>query len=275
MTGSFKVRGATNAMAGLSASDRALGVVTHSSGNHAQALARAAREAGVQATVVMPRETPDVKRLATLRHGARVELVELSERASRVEEIRQETGAVFVSAFDDAAIIAGQGTIGLEILEDVPDLATIWVPISGGGLISGVAAAVKARAPLVRIIGVEPELAGDLAEGFGRRERVTWGADRTGRTIADGLRVQSVGLLPWRHIMAYVDEVVTVSEDAIRCAMRRIVLECKLVCEPSGAVGVAGFTEHAALAGHGAAVAVVSGGNVEPQVLWDVIGPRR
>ena len=226
-------------------------MVTHSSGNHAQALARAAREAGIEATVVTPRETADVKRLATLQHGARVELVDLSDRATRVEEIQARTGAVFVSRFDNADIIAGQGTVGLELVEDAPELVSVWVPVSGGGLISGIAAAVKARAPHVRVIGVEPELAGDLAEGFARGRRVTWTAEQTGRTMADGLRVQSVGELNWRHITAYVDDVVTVSEDAIRSAMRGVVMESKLVCEPSGAVSVAGFTEHTALAGHG------------------------
>jgi threonine dehydratase len=271
VTGSFKARGATNAVARLTADERGRGVITHSSGNHAQALARAAREAGVEATIVMPRSTPDIKRLATLRHGARVELVELSERASRVEQLQAETGAVFISPFDNAHIIEGQGTVGLEIADDVPEIATIWVPVSGGGLISGIAAAVKARVPQVRVIGVEPELAGDLAEGFAKGERVTWGADRVGRTIADGLRVQSVGELNWRHICAYVDEVVTVSEDAILDAMRRIVLECKVVCEPSGAVGLAGYLEHTGLAGHGVAVVVVSGGNVEPALLRDVL----
>lgn len=271
VTGSFKARGATNAVLQLTADERARGVVTHSSGNHAQALARAAREAGVVATIVMPSATPDVKRLATMQHGAHVELVDPAERSARVEEIRAETGAVFISPFDDPAVIAGQGTVGLEILDDVPGLASVWVPVSGGGLVSGIAAAVKARAPHVQVIGVEPELAGDLAEGFARRERVSWDAARTGRTIADGLRVQAVGEVNWRHIMTYVDAVVTVSEDAIRLAMRRIVLECKLVSEPSGAVSVAGFLGHHELAGHGAAVAVVSGGNVEAQMLREIV----
>jgi threonine dehydratase len=272
VTGSFKARGASNAVALLDAAARARGVVTHSSGNHAQALARAAREVGIAATVVMPRQTPDVKRLATLRHGARVELVELSERASRVEQIRAETGAVFVSPFDNADIIAGQGTIGVEIVEDVPELRSVWVPVSGGGLISGIAAAVKAVAPHVRVVGVEPELAGDLAEGLALGRRVTWDAARTGRTIADGLRVQAVGELNWPHITAYVDTVVTVSEAAIRLALRQVVLDCKLVCEPSGAVSVAGFLEHHAVAGHGPAVAVVSGGNIEPRLLAELLG---
>lgn len=271
VTGSFKARGAGNAVALLDAEARARGVVTHSSGNHAQALARAAREAGIQATVVMPRQTPDVKRLATLRHGAKVELVELSQRASRVEEIVAETGAVFISPFDNSDIIAGQGTVGLEIAADVPELTSVWVPVSGGGLISGIAAAIKALVPQVRVIGVEPELAGDLAEGFASGHRVTWEASRTGRTIADGLRVQAVGERNWAHIEAYVDEVVTVSEDAIRSALRQVVLGCKLVCEPSGAVSLAGFLEHHAVAGHGPAVAVVSGGNIEPSVLADLL----
>ncbi len=272
VTGSFKARGATNAVLELTDDERARGVVTHSSGNHAQALARAAREAGIDATVVMPRQTPDVKRLATMQHGAQVVLVDPAQRSSRVAQIQAETGAVFISPFDNAAIIAGQGTVGLEILDDVPGLSSIWVPVSGGGLLSGMAVAVKARNPHVRVIGVEPELAGDLAEGFASGQRVSWEADRTGRTIADGLRVQAVGELNWRHIMSYVDDVVTVSEDAIRAAMRRVILECKLVAEPSGAVSVAGFLEHHELAGHGAAVAVISGGNVEPQLLREIVG---
>ena len=203
--------------------------------------------------------------------------MELSERASRVEEIVAETGAVFVSPFDNSDIIAGQGSIGLEIVQDVPELTSVWVPVGGGGLISGIAAAIKALAPHVRVIGVEPELAGDLAEGFAAGRRVTWEASQTGRTIADGLRVQAVGELNWSHITAYVDDVVTVSEEAIRSALRRVVLGCKLVCEPSGAVSVAGFLEHHALAGHGPAVAVVSGGNIEPRVLAELLsaGPER
>jgi threonine dehydratase len=271
VTGSFKARGAGNAVARLDAGARARGVVTHSSGNHAQALARAAREAGIEATIVMPRATPDVKRLATLRYGAKVDLVELADRASRVEQIQAETNAVFVSPFDNLDVIAGQGTIGLEIVEEVPELASIWVPVSGGGLISGIAAAVKALRPSVRLIGVEPELAGDLAEGFAEGRRVTWPADQTGRTVADGLRVQAVGEHNWRHITAYVDHVVTVTEDEIRSALRHLVLDCKLVAEPSGAVSVAGFLRHQAIGGHGPAVAVVSGGNIQPRALADLL----
>jgi len=223
--GSFKLRGATNAVALLSGEQRARGVITHSSGNHAQALAQAARAAGIAATIVMPRQTPEVKRVATAEQGAEVVLVDISQRAAELERIQAQTGAVFVSPFDDAAVVAGQGTIGLEVLDDLPEVATVLVPVSGGGLISGIAAAIKATAPQVRIIGVEPELAGDLAEGFARGTRVTWDSADTGRTIADGLRVPTVGELTWRHITALVDDVVTVSEDAIRSAMRAVVLD--------------------------------------------------
>lgn len=269
--GSFKLRGALNAVALLTPEERARGVVTHSSGNHAQALARAARAAGIAATIVMPHQTPAVKRLATEAQGAQVVLVEASARASTVESIRAETGAVFVSPFDDPAIIAGQGTVGREIVHDLGDVATVYVPVSGGGLISGVAAAIKHAVPHARIVGVEPELAGDLAEGWATGERVTWDSARTGRTIADGLRVQSVGERNWDHVLALVDDVVTVSEDAIRAAMRAVVLEVKLVCEPSGAVAVAGYLEHADTRGAGPAVAIVSGGNVDPALLVDVL----
>ena len=269
--GSFKLRGATNAVALLTDDERALGVITHSSGNHAQALARAARAAGIEATVVMPRSTPAIKRVGTEALGAKVVLVDPAERAAEAERIHAETGAVFIPPFDAAAVIAGQGTLGVEIVADLPEVATVVVPVSGGGLISGVAAALRALSPAVRIIGVEPELAGDLADGFARGERVTWPTAATGRTIADGLRVPTVGELNWRHISALVDAVVTVSEDAIRTAMRRIVVEEKLVCEPSGAVAVAGCLEHPDLLAPGPVVAVVSGGNVEPALLAEVV----
>lgn len=269
--GSFKLRGATNAVAQLSAQERARGVITHSSGNHAQALARAALGAGVKATVVMPDSAPAVKQAATKALGAEVVLVDLAQRAAEVERIRADTGAVFVSPFDDPAVVAGQGTVGLEIVADLPEVATVVVPVSGGGLISGIAAAVRALSPEVRIIGVEPELAGDLADGLSRGHRVSWPSTATGRTIADGLRVQSVGELAWRHVTAYVDAVVTVSEDAIRSAMRRIVVEEKLVCEPSGAVAVAGCLEHPEVLAPGPVVAVVSGGNVEPALLAEIV----
>ncbi|MBA2774017.1 MAG: threonine/serine dehydratase [Nocardioidaceae bacterium] len=269
--GSFKLRGAANAVALLSDEERAHGVVTHSSGNHAQALARAARDAGIAVTIVMPTQAPAIKREATEALGATVVVVDISERAAVTEQIRAETGAVFVPPFDHPAIIAGQGTVGLEIADDLPDVATVWVPVSGGGLISGIAAALKALSPQVRVVGVEPELAGDLAEGFAAGHPVSWSSDRTGRTIADGLRVTAVGDLNWHHIRAHVDDVMTVSEDQIRAAMRSTIVEAKLVCEPSGAVAVAGYLAHADRVGRGPAVAVLSGGNVESSLLREVL----
>lgn len=269
--GSFKLRGATNAIAALTDEQRAMGVVTHSSGNHGQAIARAARAVGISATVVMPRQAAAIKRVATEALGARVVLVDHAGRSDEVERISAETGAVFISPFDAAAVIAGQGTVGLEIAADLPDVATVVVPVGGGGLISGVAAAVRALVPTARIIAVEPELAGDLSDGFARGQRVTWPSESTSRTIADGLRVPAVGELNWRHIQAFVDAVVTVSEGAIRSAMRRIIVEEKLVCEPSGAVALAGCLEHADALASGPVVVVVSGGNVEPVLLAEIL----
>ncbi len=272
--GAFKARGATHAIACLTDEERVRGVITHSSGNHAQAVARAARDAGVAATIVMPLQSPEVKRAATLALGARVILVDIAERAAEVDRIRARTGAVFVSAYDDVRVIAGQGTVGLEIVDDLPEVATVLVPVSGGGLISGVAAAVKARCPGARVVGVEPELAGDLAEGFARGSRVTWDTGRTARTIADGLRVTAVGELTWPHIAALVDDVITVTEAQIRDAVRRVVLDSKLVVEPSGAVAVAGYLAHPEVCAPGPAVAVVSGGNIDPVLLAELLAER-
>jgi threonine dehydratase len=269
--GSFKVRGALNALRLLDADKLRRGVITHSSGNHAQAVARAARLVGTRATVVMPADAAAIKRRATEAQGATVIVVDASERAAAVDRIRADTGAAFVPPYDHPAVIAGQGTVGLEITQDLPEVVSVYVPVSGGGLVSGIAVAVKAQVPAVRVVAVEPELAGDLAEGWSRGERVTWEAARTGRTIADGLRVQAVGDLNWRHIEALVDEVITVTEAQIRDALRVLVLDAKLVCEPSGAVAAAGFfaaDERPA----GPAVAIVSGGNVDPGVLASIVG---
>jgi threonine dehydratase len=273
VTGSFKIRGASNAVALLSDEERARGVVTHSSGNHGQALARAAAAAGVTATVVMPLQSPSAKQEATRRYGARVVLVESGSRVAAAARICAETGAVLVPSFDDRAVIAGQGTVGLEIVEDSPNAATVLVPVSGGGLISGIAAAVKTLRPTARVVGVEPELAADLAEGFASGHRAVWTSERTDRTIADGLRVPAVGELNWRHIQRYVDDVVTVSDEAVIATMRRVILDEHLLCEPSGAVAVAAALEHPSVLAAGLTVAVVSGGNVDPALLAAVVAP--
>ncbi len=269
--GSFKFRGATNAITQLGDEERRRGVITHSSGNHAQAVARAGRAVGAEVTVVMPRTTAQVKRDATEAQGARVVLVDAAQRAATVERLRAETGAVFVPPFDHPHVIAGQGTIGLEIAEDLPDVATVWVPVSGGGLISGIATAIKALRPDVQVIGVEPEVAGDLADGFAKGERVAWPVEDTSRTMADGLRVPEVGALTWTHISAYVDDVVTVTETEIAAAVRHILVDAKLLAEPSGAVSTAGFLRHKAGYADGPAVAVVSGGNVDADRLMEII----
>jgi threonine dehydratase len=269
-TGAFKLRGAMNAIGALSEAARARGVVTHSSGNHGRAVAWAAREFGVRAVVVMPDDSPPVKVDGVRALGAEVVLVPAAERESRVAALQADRGSAIVPPFDHPDIIAGQGTVGLEIVEDLPAVGTVLVPVGGGGLISGIAVAVKALRPDARVIGVEPELAGDLAEGFAGGRRTVWGHARTGRTIADGLRAAGVGELTWEHIRALVDGVVTVTEDSILAAMGWLATSARIVAEPSGAVATAAWLSRPDLAA-GPTVAVVSGGNVEPTLLARVL----
>jgi threonine dehydratase len=286
-TGAFKIRGAVNAVAALPEAVRARGVVTASSGNHAQAVAYVARRYGVPATVVMPEIAPAVKIEATRELGAEVVLVPPERREAVAAELAERHGRALVPAYDHRDVIAGQGTVGTEIVADLaPDLApdaasgvvprteglaAVLVPISGGGLISGVAAAVKALRPETRVIGVEPELAGDTAESIRAGRLVRWDEERRYRTIADGLRMQP-SELTWRHISAFVDDVVTVSEDEIRSAMRVLALRARLTAEPSGAVTTAAYLHHAdSLPARGRVVAVVSGGSVDPALLASVL----
>ena len=239
--GAFKMRGAANKILQLTREEIARGVITYSSGNHAQAVAYAAREVGAKAVIVMPSNAPAIKRAATLALGAQVVDVGLasSERLAVAEKLVREYGYVVVPPYDDEQIIAGQATCGLEIAEEWPEVDLVLVPVSGGGLLSGVAAAVKQLLPKTKVFGVEPELAGDTAESFRTGKIVTWGAELTSRTIADGLRTQSVGELNFAHIQAFVDGIITVTEAEIRAAMRAIVAATHLVPEPSGAVPVA------------------------------------
>jgi threonine dehydratase len=179
-----------------------------------------------------------------------------------------------VPPYDDAAVVAGQGTAGLEIAADLPGVDGVLVPVSGGGLIGGIATAVKALAPNARVIGVEPELAGDAAESFRTGERVSWSTEQTYRTIADGLRTTPVGEIPWGQIQKYVDGIITVSEDEIRDAVRRLAADARLVVEPSGAVTYAAYLHHAGIVGTtGKVVAVVSGGNIALDTLARIIAP--
>lgn len=272
--GSFKLRGAANKILQLSRDEIARGVITYSSGNHAQGVAYAAREVGAKAVIVMPSNAPAIKRAATLALGAEVVDVGVasSERLAKAEELVRAHGYVVVPPYDDEKIIAGQATCGLEIVEALPDVDLVLSPVSGGGLLSGTATAVKLLRPEAKVIGVEPELAGDTAESFRTGKIVTWAAELTSRTIADGLRTQSVGERNFAHIQAYVDGVITVSEAEIRAAMRAIVATARLVPEPSGAVTTAALLFHAhELPPYRKAVAIVSGGNVDPKMLAEIL----
>jgi threonine dehydratase len=269
--GAFKLRGAYNAVASLDPAIRARGVITYSSGNHAQGVARAARLLGAPAVVVMPSDAPPIKRARVEADGAEVVIVgpASEERRAAAERIAAERGLAIIPPFDDDRIIAGQGTCGLEIAEDLPDLGAVLVPIGGGGLASGVAAAVRALRPGARIVGVEPELAADAAESLATGRIVEWPAALVSRTIADGTRTQSLGRRTFAHLSALLDQVVTVSEAEIVAGVRLAAEWSRLVVEPSGALTVAALwfrAEAAGLAGlDGPVVAVVSGGNVDPE----------
>jgi threonine dehydratase len=275
-TGAFKIRGAFNRMAALTDEEAARGVVAQSSGNHAQAVAYAARLLGIKAVVVMPDVSAPVKIEATRAYGAEVQLVAPENRDSASRELADAFGYVQVPPYDDPFIIAGQGTVGLEIAEDADALGlpldTVLVPVSGGGLISGVAAAIKLTSPGVKVIGVEPELAADAQESLRTGTRVSWPVARTYRTIADGLRNPAVGNLPFEHITAYVDDIVTVSEDDICAAVAVLARRARIVAEPSGAVAAAAYLfRQSDLPPGRAHVAVVSGGNIDPMQLAELL----
>jgi threo-3-hydroxy-L-aspartate ammonia-lyase len=334
--GAFKLRGAYNKIASLSEKDRARGVISYSSGNHAQGVAYAARALGVKAVIVMPNNAPQIKREATANLGAEIVLVGpgSDERKAKAEELAAHHGYAIVPPYNDEKIIAGQGTIGLEILEDLTDLVsskpapiksnsvipsgsracseqpnrregvewepvfkrchsepapsageepasvfpspaepevTILSPVGGGGLISGVAAAVKLTNPKIKVIGVEPELAADAQASLRAGKIVQFPAEQVSRTLADGLRTQSVGPINFEHIRAYVDDIITVTEDEIRAAMKLLAANPQTIAEPSGAVATAGFLFHRhQLPATQLNVAIISGGNIEPQMLAEL-----
>ncbi|MBV8050542.1 MAG: threonine/serine dehydratase [Acidobacteriaceae bacterium] len=271
--GAFKIRGAYNKIASFPAAEREAGVITYSSGNHGQGVAYAARAMGVKAVIVMPRSAPAIKRDAVAAMGAEIVLVGPSslERQHRAEELARKHGYAIVPPFNDEAIIAGQGTIGLEILEDLPEVETVLVPVGGGGMISGIATAIKVSRPSINVIGVEPEVAADAQASLDQGHIVESPAEQVSQTIADGLRTQSIGPINFEHIRKYVDKIVTVSEAEIREAVRRLAANPKTLAEPSGAVSVAAFLFHKAqLPKSTVNVAVISGGNIEPQVLEEI-----
>jgi len=268
--GAFKIRGAYTAVAALAAEDRERGVITYSSGNHAQGVARAARLFGVPAVIVMPSDSPAIKRRRVEQDGAQVVIVGTAsdERRRVAEELAASRGLAVIPPYDDPRIVAGQGTVGLEIAEAMPDTAAILVPVGGGGLASGVAAAITALLPGARVIGVEPELAADARDSLAAGRVVKWSAEDVSRTIADGTRTQAIGALNFEHLSRQLERIVTVSEAEIAAAVRLAAEEARLVVEPSGALVVAAMRFRAREAGldglDGPIVGVVSGGNVDP-----------
>ena len=268
--GAFKLRGAYNKIASLSEAERERGVISYSSGNHAQGVAYAARALKVKSVIIMPNNAPAIKREATAALGAEIVLVGpgSTERQLKAEELAAQHGYIVVPPYNDEKIIAGQGTMGLEILEELPDVETVLTPVGGGGLISGVAAAIKLTKPSVHVFGVEPELAADAQASLRAGKIVSYPAEQVTRTIADGLRTQSVGPINFDHMQCFVDGIITVTEDEIRLAMKYLSANPATVAEPSGAVSIAGFIFHAdALPKTKLNVAVISGGNIEPAML--------
>ena len=273
--GSFKIRGAFNKTAALAEQNPA-GIIAHSSGNHAQGVAFAAQKLGLPAVIVMPTNAPAVKVEATRSYGAEIIFYDVATEkrdvvSKRVEDERP--GWALVHPFNDEYVIAGQGTIGLEIFEDFPDVEQVIVPIGGGGLASGVATALKCLKPSVKVIGVEPELAADARESLAQGRVVEWAATDTNRTIADGVRTVSIGALTFAHLQAYIDEIITVSEAEIREAVRRLALDAKLVIEPAGAIPYAvWFSQRDQLPVKRNTVLVLSGGNIDPKLLASIVG---
>jgi threonine dehydratase len=276
-TGSFKPRGVLNKIAALSQAERERGLVTASAGNHAQALAWAARAEGIACTVVMPETAPAAKLAATQGYGGTIVLEPSTLTVfTRAQALAAEHGYTFVPPFDDPAIVAGQGTVGLEILDDLPDVGTVVVPIGGGGLIAGIALALKSRRPGVRIVGVEPEGAAAMW-----RSRQTGQAARLDKieTIADGLSAPFAGELPFALVQQYVDDLVLVNDADILAAMTLILERCKLLVEPSGAAALAGLLSGGVKLQRQAPVAIIlSGGNIDAarlaQLLTSSTSPR-
>ena len=259
--GAFKLRGAVNMLAQLSPESLAAGVITYSSGNHGQALAMAAERLGTRAVVVMPETAPAVKVDGVKKYGAEVIFAGTTslQRKARAEAEVAARGLTMVPPFEHPWIIAGAGTVGLEILEQCPDVTTVYVPVGGGGLIAGIAAAIKGSRPSVRIIGVEPSGAPKMTASKAAGHPVTLG---TSSSIADGLLAVRPGDLTFAHVQALVDEIITVDEREIQSAIAWLFREAAITAEPSGATSVAGALRAEAPAP--GTVAVVSGGNVSP-----------
>ncbi len=276
-TGAFKLRGAYAAVAALPAAARQRGVVAHSSGNHGQAVAYAAALLGMPAVIVVPQNAAPVKVAAIRALGAEIVISQatLAARLAATRDVAMQRGAVSIPPFDDRRVIAGQGTVGLEIAADCPQVGLVVVPVGGGGLISGVAAAIRALCPDAAVVGVEPELAADARESLHEGRQVAWPPGATQRTIADALRVDQVGALPLRHLLEYVDDIVTVTDNEIRAAVRRLALEGRMIAEPGGAVAVAAcLFRRKELPPATTTVAVLSGGNIDPALLLSILAEQ-
>ena len=266
----FKIRGAANKILKLSPEERKRGLVAASSGNHGLAVSYLAKLTGSEATIVVPTNAVEEKVRAIEEYGATVVKHGLfhDERLSKALEIQKSTGATMIQPFDDADVIAGQGTIGLEIFEDMPDVNTVIVPIGGGGLISGIATALKSLKPSVKIIGVEPEKAPKMSQSI-KNGKITCLSDTS--SIADGLIAREPGVLTFELVKQNVDEIVLLSEEQIEKALFITMRECHLVIEPSAAAAVAGLLEKAHPKSGEKVVVVVSGGNVSLKILAKII----
>jgi len=271
MTGAYKERGALNKLLTLGEAERSRGLIAASAGNHAQAVAYHAGRLGLSATIVMPETTPIMKVANTRGHGARVVLFGASydEAYAEARRMEREEGLTFVHPFDDEAIIAGQGTLGLEVLEQVPGLDAVLVPVGGGGLVSGVAVAVKALAPGVKVIGVEADVIPCMQAAVEAGELVTLDA---ASTLADGIAVKRAGEITFEHVQSLVDDIVTVTEEEIASAILYLLEKEKTVAEGAGAVGVAALMHHKLPRLEGKRVcSVISGGNIDVNVVARVI----
>ncbi|WP_291259220.1 threonine ammonia-lyase [Fusobacterium sp.] len=269
-TGSFKVRGALNRIANLSEEEKKRGVIASSAGNHAQGIALGATAQGIKATIVMPETAPIAKVVATKGYGGQVVLhgSVYDDAFARACEIQKETGAVFLHPFDDEDVIAGQGTIGLEILEDANDIDTVLVPIGGGGILAGIATAVKSLNPNIRVIGVESENAASMTEALKKGECCEVCAHPT---IADGIAVKKVGCKTLELVKKYVDEVVTVSEAEIAEAILFLMEKSKVVAEGAGATPLAAILAGKIDCKNKKTCAVVSGGNIDINLVERVL----
>lgn len=268
-TGSFKVRGAYNMISQLTPEQRAHGVIASSAGNHAQGVALAAQAFGVKATIVMPEGAPLAKIAATRELGAEVVLHGLvyDDAFARAQELQRETGATFIHPFNDPLVIAGQGSVGLEIMDDQPGIDTVVVPVGGGGLIAGIAVAIKSLWPRVRIVGVEAAGAASMARSLEEGHPITLSG---AHTIADGIAVKTPGTTTYALCEQYVDEIVTVDEDEIANAILMLLEKCKIVAEGAGAVSVAALI-HDKFDAHGKVACVVSGGNIDVTTLQRIL----